>query len=111
MDSNIEATKVVYNKGQFDKVIDRTFSFYLQKETVPHATTVSEFFQAYEDLYYEIPTLGTSESHQYLIKKSSELVSLEADTLEIQPLLDEIAQLREQILDYQNQIIALSKPA
>jgi len=40
-----------------------------------------------------------------------ELVNFEKDTEDIQPLLDEITQLRTQILDYQQQIIELSTPS
>ena len=111
MDTNIDANKIVYNKTQLDKVIDRSFNFYLQKPISQVTITVPEFFDAYEKLYYEIPPLGTTESHQYLIKRSSELVSLNEGTPDIQPLLDEIAQLREQILSYQNQLIKSNTPA
>lgn len=111
MDTNIDSNKIVYNKTQLDKVINRSFNFYLQKPIIPTSITISEFFNAYEKLYYEIPPLGETESHQYLIKRSSELVSLDASTPDIQPLLDEIAQLREQILSYQNQLIKSNTPA
>lgn len=111
METNIEAKKVVYNKSEFDRVIDRGFSFYLQKPEIPPSITIAEFFDAYEALYYEIPTIGEDQSHQYLIKRSSELVKLESDVSDVQPLLDEITLLREQILEYQNQIIALNTPS
>jgi hypothetical protein len=42
-----------------------------------------------------------------LIKKSSELVTFDAVTEDIQPLLDEIAQLRQQNLGLSEQLLAL----
>jgi len=39
-----------------------------------------------------------------------ELVDFEKDTEDIQPLLDEIAQLRGQLLEYQEQLIEANKP-
>jgi len=39
-----------------------------------------------------------------------ELVDFEKDTEDIKPLLDEIAQLRGQLLEYQEQLIEANKP-
>ena len=48
---------------------------------------------------YEIPAEGSSNSHEYLIRESSKLVQLEKDDTEIQPLLDEITNLRTRLLE------------
>lgn len=50
---------------------------------------------------------GENNSHEYLVRKSSELINFEANTEEIQPLLDEIAQLRQQLLSANQQILDL----
>lgn len=106
----IRLQKTVYNREQFDKVIDRNFNTFAQPVAPEDLPTVEEFFTLYQELFYEIPIQGTSQSHEYLVKKSSELVSFEKDTEDIQPLLDEIAQLRETILAQQEEIIQLSLP-
>lgn len=130
--------KTVFDKSDFDKVIDRKFSTYAQPEDPDDPMTVSEFFEEYERLFFDIPPgtntsgtntsgttgeggLGSTEelipgtdayidafnSHAYIIKRSSELVDFDKDTEDIQPLLDEIAQLRNQNLEQANEIIDL----
>jgi hypothetical protein len=107
MSKTISTNKTVYNKEQFDKTIDRSFKSFV---TIPDAVTevsIEEFFDIYETLYYTIPPEGDENSHTYLIQKSSELVDFDKDTEDIQPLLDEITQLRQQLLDANTQIIEL----
>jgi len=111
MANNIQISKTVFNKNQFKKVIDTDFKSFAQPVPVDEELTVEEFFTAYENLFYEIPSTGEFQSHEYLIGRSSELVDFEKDTEDIQPLLDEITQLRQQILEYQQQIIELSTPS
>jgi|TARA_R110002153_G_scaffold113806_1_gene256243 hypothetical protein len=110
MANEVKIQKTVFNKEQFDRVIDRTFSTYAQPVEEDQETTVAEFFDLYDKLYFEIPVYGDFQTHEYLVKKSGELADFEKDTEDIQPLLDEISTLREQILEYQNQIIELNKP-
>lgn len=110
MANEIRLQKTVYEKGNVDKVIDRTFSTFAQPVPVEDLPTVEEFFELYEQLYYEIPIEGVTQSHQYLVQRSSELLNFEKDTDDIQPLLDEIAILREQILEYQQQLIEANTP-
>lgn len=108
MANEVKIQKTVYQKQQFDKTVDRSFKTFAQPNEEEVGPTVEQFFLDYEDLYYEIPPEGETNSHQYLIQKSSELVDFEKDTSDIQPLLDEIAQLRTQNLEYQQQIIELT---
>ena len=110
MANEIRLQKTVYEKGNVDKVIDRTFNTFAQPVPVEDLPTVEEFFELYEQLYYEIPIEGVTQSHQYLVQRSSELLNFEKDTEDIQPLLDEIAILREQILEYQQQLIEANTP-
>lgn len=103
----VQLTKTVYNKFEFDKVIANNFSTFVETSTTEQETTVDDFFTQYEDLFYEIPIEGDVNSHTYLIQKSSELVNFETATQDIQPLLDEIASLREELLAANQQIIEL----
>ena len=110
MARNVNIKKTVYSKDNYDKVVDRGFKTYAQPAPLSADRTVEQFFDEYEKLFYEIPVEGDSKSHKYLIAKSSELVDFEKDTTDIQPLLDEISQLREQILTYQEQLIEANTP-
>jgi hypothetical protein len=111
MSKDIQIKKTVFSKDNFEKVIDRSFKTFAQPPEVEEQLTVQQFFVEYENLYYDIPPEGETNSHQYLIQKSSEIVDFDKNTDEIQPLLDEIAQLREEILSYQQQLIAANTPS
>ena len=104
---NIEVRKTVYNKETFDKVVDRDFKTFVPPAVEQDTDTVEEFFRLYNKLYYTIPLEGENNSHQYLLHKSSELVDFEKTTEDIQPLLDEIGQLRAQLLSANEQIFEL----
>lgn len=105
MDSNIQITKTVFNTDKFNKVVDTSFKTFTQPVPEEDPDTPEELFRLYEKLYYSIDITGETNSHEYLIKKSSELVNYDAVTEDIQPLLDEIAQLREQNLALNQQLI------
>ena len=110
MAEEIKIQKTVYRKQELEKVVNRAFTTFAQPTPVEEEITIEEFFDLYETLYFDIPIKGDNNSHEYLIKRSSELINFEKDTEDIQPLLDEIAQLRQQILEYQQQIIELNTP-
>lgn len=105
MDSNIQITKTVFNTDKFNKVVDTSFKTFTQPVPEEDPDTPEELFRLYEKLYFSIDITGETNSHEYLIRKSSELVSYDAVTEDIQPLLDEIAQLREQNLALNQQLI------
>jgi len=63
--------------------------------------TVEDFFNIYSNLFFIIPKLGEINSHEYLIKESSEYIDFSANQIEIQALLEEIAELRESNLQLQ----------
>lgn len=100
----IRIQKEVYRSDQFNNLVDRQFSTFTKPTVEVGTDTVEEFFRLYDKLYYSIPLEGDNNSHQYLLQKSSELVDFEKTTDDIQPLLDEIAQLRQQNLELNQQI-------
>ena len=104
----VQIRKTVYNRAQAAKIVDRSFQTFAQAEEVEEPLTVEEFFQEYERLYLDIPLTGETNSHEYLIGRSSELVQFDQQIQDIQPLLDEIAQLRNINLDLNQQIIDLN---
>jgi len=110
MSENVNLNKQVYNKGDYSKVINTSFTqlgvtpIQIQIESQPN---VNEFFNMYNDLFYDIPELGNTNSHEYLVKKSGEYIGVGVNQEEILALQDEIAQLRIELLNAQQQIIEL----
>lgn len=96
------------DKNQYEKVINTTFSQLVPAPTANAALatpSVGEFFQYYQSLFFQIPKLGATNSHQYLIQTSGEYVGdtgVQDDT--INALIDEITQLRQENLDLQLQL-------
>jgi hypothetical protein len=107
MDNDVQIQKTVFNSTEFGKVVNRNFSTFTQPVPEEDTDTVDELFRLYEKLYFVIDIQGEVNSHEYLVRKSSELANFERSTEEIQPLLDEIAQLREQLLQANQQILDL----
>jgi len=101
--------KEVYKKSEVDTVIDTEFKTFTKPVEETDTDTIEELFRLYDKLYFTIPTEGEDKSHQYLLKRSSELTSLEKSSEDIQPLLDEVAQLRQQLLNANQQIFELEK--
>ena len=107
MANDITIQKTVFNTTEFSKVIDTSFKTFIQPVPAEDTDTSAELFRLYEKLYYTIDVTGETNSHEYLVKKSSELLNFDTVTEDIQPLLDEIAQLRIDNLSLNQQILAL----
>jgi len=107
----IELNKNVFPKNQFEDTVNIQFTELVSQpdETFFDASlaTVEDFFIIYENLFYNIPKTGDINSHEYLIKKSTDYTGYEAENTAIQPLLDEIASLREENLELRQQNIDL----
>lgn len=105
----VRIQKQSYRSDQVNNLVDRQFKTFTKVQPEIDTDTVEEFFRLYDKLYYSIPLEGEINSHQYLLQKSSELVDFEKNTEDLQPLLDEIAQLRQQLLDANQQIFELEQ--
>jgi hypothetical protein len=108
MSENVNFQKPVYNKNQYTKVINTSFSqlgVQTIQEQIKTQPTTEEFFTMYNDLFYDIPELGTTNSHEYLVKTSGEYIHFDTNQEEIEALQNEIAQLRIELLDTQKQLI------
>jgi hypothetical protein len=110
MADKIELRKTVTSRQDFEKVVDNTFTTFIEESLDQVNLTVDQFFSEYERLYFEIPVEGDVNSHQYLIQRSRELIVLDQDNIDIEPLLDEIASLREQLLEANQTILELQTP-
>jgi hypothetical protein len=107
METSIKVIKTFYNRD-YDKVIDTTFSQLISSsldDSGSATITVDDFFQLYSDLFYQIPKTGDSNSHTYLVNKSSDYLGI--STTNINVLLAEITTLRQQLLDANQEINTL----
>ncbi|CAB4125201.1 hypothetical protein UFOVP54_80 [uncultured Caudovirales phage] len=107
MANDVNIQKTVFSTTDFNKVVDSTFRTFTQPVPAEDTDTPEELFRLYEKLYYVIDVTGETDSHEYLVKKSSELLTFDRVTEEIQPLLDEIAQLRQENLGLNQQLLTL----
>jgi hypothetical protein len=113
----IDLNKVVYNKSQYTKVIDTQFSqlAFTPSEAEIIASTpsigaqINEFFTQYQNLFFEIPKFGQTNSHEYLIKTSGEYIGEIKIDDTLNALLEEITQLRQENLDLQQQLLQASQ--
>ena len=104
MAERLDLTKTVYNKAEYIKTIDTSFNEFgttTLTEDLIVQPTVEEFFTLYNSLFYEIPALGETNSHQYLVRTSGEYINFDEVNDEIQALQAEIAQLRQDLLNTQ----------
>ncbi len=111
MAENIQLNKNVFNKPQYQKTIDTDFTQLGVKtiqEEIDEQPTVQEFFDLYNELFYEIPEVGETNSHEYLIKTSGDYIGFEELNEEIIALQNEIAQLREDLLESQKETAELA---
>ena len=110
MSEEINFNKTVFSKSQYSKVIDTSFSelgVTTIQEQLDEQPNTEEFFSLYNELFYDIPELGKTNSHEFLIKQSSEYINFEEENEIIEELQKEISQLREDLLDSQKQVVEL----
>ena len=107
-DENTEVTliRTGYNRESFRSTFDTEFKELGVAEQDlsffdPNLASVEDFFNIYNNLFFIIPKYGEINSHEYLIKESSDYIDYKANQEEIQALLDEIAELRETNLQLQ----------
>jgi hypothetical protein len=114
MAEQILLTKLVYDKNQYQKVIDTTFTQLVQpasQATGSALPTINEFFDFYNQLFFDIPKFGEINSHEYLIKTSTEYIGASSVVNdELQALIDEVTELRQENLDLQQQLLGSITP-
>lgn len=106
----LDLRKEVFNKTQYIKTINTSFDelgVTELNETLESQVSVEEFFGLYNSLFYSIPALGETNSHEYLFKTSGEYINFEETNEEIQALQAEIAQLRSDLLDAQMEAVSV----
>ena len=107
--AQINLNKTVFEKRQYERVIDTSFTQLAQQVTTGSAVTpsisIAEFFANYQSLFFEIPRYGNINSHEYLIKTSQAYAGDFSNDDTIQALIEEVTQLRQENLDLQQQLL------
>ena len=108
MSKEIKIQKTVFNKAAFDETVNTQFTELVE---IPdpsffdvNLATQDDFWILYEKFFYEIPKDGDVNSHQYLAKTSGEYADYEPQKEEIEALLQEIVDLREENLEVRQEI-------
>lgn len=93
----------VFDKNAFKETINTEFT---QLVNTPDPSffsldlaTIGDFWQLYEKFFYEIPKLGDVNSHLYLVETSGAYIDFNPRQAEIDALLQEIADLRNENLE------------
>jgi hypothetical protein len=108
----VSLNKTVFEKNQYERTIDTSFKQLISQTTQQQTSslpTVTEFFNLYEQLFYDIPKTGATNSHEYLVKKSSEYIGYQPTDDTIQALLNEINNLQAENLSLNQQLINNTK--
>jgi len=112
MSENVDINLTTYNRAQFNKAVNTDFTELgvtgEPEENVVDQVDVTTFFQAYDNLFLEIPKQGDINSHQYLANRSGEYAGGEDINAEIEALTAEVTQLREENVALQQQLIELA---
>ena len=104
---NVNINRQVFNKSQFENTINTQFT---ELKPVQDPTffdlslaTIEDFFTLYSTLFFEIPKEGETNSHNYLIRESTEYTNFIAYQVEIDAILAEIEALRIENTDLRNE--------
>jgi len=108
---NLSLNRQVFDKTKFNETVDTSFTQLVQQPDPTffdlNLATIVDFFTLYNKFFFEIPKEGEVNSHTYLIQESSDYVGFDANNEEIQALLDEIATLRQENLQLQQDQVEL----
>jgi hypothetical protein len=110
MEQKVDTKKSVFNKDQYSKAIDinfKEFGVTTISDDIQSQFTIEQFFNLYNELFYDIPPNGETNSHEYLIQQSGDYINFEENIEEIKALQDEIAGLREELLNTQIQLTGI----
>jgi hypothetical protein len=109
--SQIPIQRTVFDKNQFTKVVNTTFTQLINTQTLEETPSfsVDDFFQLYEDLFNQIPREGDINSHQYILQREADYLGVQINQDDLQALLDEITNLRQEVLDSQTIINDLTQ--
>jgi hypothetical protein len=106
MSNNVNLNKNVFDKNEYKKIINNDFTQLINNNSIDNIETIDEkiqkFFQLYNELFYVINQNDDTNSHKFLIKQSSEYINYNYESDTINALLEEINQLKQEIIDINN---------
>jgi hypothetical protein len=90
--------------------VDTSFSeLVTPTPTIPSSTiTIPQFFDYYNQLFYDIPVSGSTNSHAELVERSSQYIGGTTITQQEQALINEINNLRQQLVDLSQTYLNIS---
>jgi len=114
-DEQLILNRDVFNKTAFNNTVDTSFTELDQAPPDlsffdPNLATVNDFFNIYQNLFYQIPKFGETNSHEFLVVESTAYSNVIENQEQIDALLEEIVDLREQNLQLQldvNELVGL----
>lgn len=108
--SQIPIEKQVFGKD-FTRVIDTEFKQLINNNNnIIDEINIDEFFVIYEQLFYQIPKEGDTNSHTYILNKTADYLGVKIQSdIDVNQLLQEITSLRQELLDANKQINELVK--
>ena len=101
MQQEVNLIKEVYGRNTYVRVVDTSFKELYTPITAPTTATqitVEQFFDYYNQLFFDIPVSGTTNSHTYLVQRSQQYIGAGVMDQEKLALIEEINSLREQII-------------
>jgi hypothetical protein len=112
MEKEVKLVKEVYGRNTYTKVVDTSFSeLYVPVtgSTETEQATVEQFFDLYNQLFFEIPATGQVNSHEYLVARSTEYLGGGVLTDNERAYIEEINNLRQQLLEANQNYLNLSR--
>lgn len=110
---DVKLNRKIFNKDKFNNTINTEFG---QLKPVKDSfifdvnlANIDDFWTLYDKFFYEIPKEGEVNSHEYLVEKSTDYIGKEKVNAEIEALLQEINELRQENLrlrQQQNQLVS-----
>ena len=101
MSNEVSLIKKIYDTTSYENAIDPAFTEFIVNTPVIANTdiTVTQFFEYYDQLFFDIPVSDVVNSHTYLVERSQQYIGGSVIDLEKQALIEEINSLRQQLLD------------
>lgn len=112
MAEEVKLLKEVYGRTTYTKVIDISFSELYNPDTASLApgteVSVEAFFDLYDSLFFQIPATGEVNSHEYLVKRSTEYLGGGVFSDNEKAYIEEINSLRQQLLEANTNFLNLN---